>query len=92
MLQVTIEMSLPVYDAFIEKCDPASREYSILKNGVILRSSDGDHPARTMKILCTMEDADKLLFSASGVCPEAVEDIARAIADALKLPDSGEPS
>jgi hypothetical protein len=32
-----IEMPLPMYDGFVEKCDSSSREYALLKNSVIVR-------------------------------------------------------
>ena len=77
-------MSLLVYDGFVDKCDQSSREYAILKNGLIIRRSKENHFERIMEIRCDMEEADKLLLLASKVYPEAVEDIAKAIAAASK--------
>ena len=77
-------MSLVVYDGFVDKCDQSSREYAILKNGLIIRRSKENHFERIMEIRCDMEEADKLLLLASKVYPEAVEDIAKAIAAASK--------
>ena len=78
-------MLLVVYDGFVDKCDQSSREYAILKNGLIIRRPKENHFERIMEIRCDMEEADKLLLLASKVVyPEAVEDIAKAIAAASK--------
>jgi hypothetical protein len=79
---VNIEMPLPVYDGFVDKCDQSSREYAILKNGLIIRRPKGDHFERIVEIACDMDDADKLFLLASRVYPEALENIIKAIAQA----------
>jgi hypothetical protein len=76
-MQVTIVMSPLVYDGFVDKCDQASREYAILRNGLIVQ---GNRSERIVEIRCAMDEAHKLLFLASRIYPEAVEDIKRAIA------------
>ena len=83
-MQVTILMSLLVYEGFVDKCDPASREFAILNNGVIVRKYKEDHFERLLEIRCDMEDADRLLFLAATVYPEALVEIAKAIAAARK--------
>ena len=80
MLDVIIEMLLPIYDGFVDKCDQSSREYAVLKNGLIIRRPKGDHFERIVEIKCDMDDADKLFLLASKVYPEALEDIIKAIA------------
>ena len=80
MLHVIIEMPLRVYDGFIDKCDQSSREYAVLKNGLIIRRPKGDHFERIIEIECDMDDANKLFLLASKVYPEALEDIIKAIA------------
>jgi hypothetical protein len=77
-------MSLLVYDGFVDKCDTASREFAILNNGVIVRRYKEDHFERLLEIRCDMKDADRLLFLATNVYPEAVADLARAIVAARK--------
>jgi len=80
--RVTIEMLLPAYDGFVEKCEETSREYAVLKNGLIFRrKKDGE---RFIKIECTVEDAEKLLLLAIKTCPDIVAEIARGITTALK--------
>jgi hypothetical protein len=77
-------MLLPAYDGFIEKCEETSREYAVLKNGLIFRRKKDDHFERFVKIECTIEDAEKLLLLAIKTYPDIVGDIARAITIALK--------
>jgi hypothetical protein len=80
VLRVIIEMPLLVYDGLIDQCNRSSREYAILKNGLIIRRPKGDHFERIVEIRCDMDDADKLFLLASKVYPEALEDIIKAIA------------
>jgi hypothetical protein len=84
MRRVSIEISLPAYDGFVEKCEEASREYAVLKNGLIFRRKKDGHFERFVKIECTVEDAEKLLLLAIKTCPDIVADIARGITAALK--------
>ena len=74
-------MLLVVYDGFVDKCDQSSREYAILKNGLIIRRPKENHFERLMEIHCDMEEANKLLLLASKVYPEAVN-----VAALLDLP------
>jgi hypothetical protein len=85
VLHVIIEMLLPVYDGFVDKCDQSSREYAVLKNGLIIRRPKGDHFERIVEIKCDMDDADKLFLLASKVYPEALEDIIKAIARVKRI-------
>jgi hypothetical protein len=81
---VTIEMLLPAYDGFVENCEETSREYTILKNGLIFRRQKDGHSERFVKIECTLEDAEKLLLLAIKTYPDVVGVIAKAITTALK--------
>jgi hypothetical protein len=83
-VEVTIMMSLPVFDAFVDRCDQASREFAILKNGVIVRRPKDDHFERLLAIRCDIVDADRLLYLGTTVYPEAAEEIAKAITAARK--------
>ena len=83
-VQVTILMSLLDYEGFVDKCDTASREFATLDNGVIVRRPKDDHFERLLAIRCDIVDADRLLYLATAVYPEAVDDIAKAIAAARR--------
>jgi hypothetical protein len=82
--RVTIEILLPAYDGFVEKCEETSREYAVLKNGLIFRREKDGHFERFVKIECTVEDAEKLLLLAIKSAPDIVAEIARGITTALK--------
>jgi hypothetical protein len=84
MQRVNIEMSLRVYDGFLEQCHQTSREFAILKNGLILRRKKKGRFERFVKIECTHEEAEKLLLLAVKSYPEVVKDIATGIITALK--------
>jgi hypothetical protein len=81
---VSIEIPLATYDTFIEECEESSREYEVLKNGLIFRRTKGKDIERFVKIDCTLEDANELLLLATKVCPDAVVVIARGITTSLK--------
>ena len=66
----------------MDRCDKDSREFAILKNGVIIRISKEDHFERLVEIRCDIVDADRLLYLATTAYPEAVDDVAKAIAAA----------
>ena len=83
-VEVTILMPLPIFDGFVDKCDKDSCEFEILENGVILRISEADHFEHLVEIRCDMVDADRLLFLATTVYPEAVDNIAKALAAVRK--------
>ena len=76
--KVKIEMPLQIHEGFVAKCDPASREFEVLKNGFIIR------PRATIEVPCDLEDANKLLLLASQVYPAAELAITRAINGTLK--------
>jgi len=83
-VEVAILMPLPIFDGFVDKCDKDSREFAILETGVVIRISKEDHFERIVEIRCDIVDANRLLFLATTVYPEAVDDIAKAIATARK--------
>jgi hypothetical protein len=79
-VKMLIEMSLDHYDRFLEKCDASSREYEILKNGLIVRRPNDGHYERIMEIACEVPEAQMLLAIARRLYPDAVSAIEKAIA------------
>jgi hypothetical protein len=77
---IIIEMSLPQYDSFLDRCDPSSRDYVVLKSGTIIRRPKHDHFERVMEIRCSVAEAKGLLDLARQVYPGAVPDIEKAVA------------
>jgi hypothetical protein len=79
-VKMIIEMSLDQYDRFLEKCDASSREYEILKNGVIVNHRKDGHYERIIEIACEVPEAQMLLAIARRLYPDAVSAIEKAIA------------
>jgi hypothetical protein len=79
-------LSIPLrrYDSLMERVEPTSRAHEILINGFIERQAKDGHFVRTFELLCKQEEAEMLLDLAKRVCPDAVQDIARAINSACQ--------
>ena len=77
-MKIIIEMFAERYESFVARCDIASREYAILKNGVIIRDHTSDEQ-RVIGVLCDEADAARLQLVATLVYPEAVLAITTAI-------------
>ena len=60
-MEIVIEMIPEHYDAFVAQCDIASREYAILKNGVVVRDQKSGEQ-RVIGILCDKVEAARLLY------------------------------
>ena len=73
-------MHTDVYDGLLAKCSMLSREYLILKNGVVRRDPDRNAKKDMVEILCEAQRAKFLLDLATLVFPDAVPDIERSIA------------
>ena len=78
-MNVIIAMSLELYDIFLRQCDATSREYAILRNGLIVRHLEDDHPDRIIEISCDAKEAQNLLALAADVCPDAIPPIEKAL-------------
>jgi hypothetical protein len=82
-MNVTIQMPLGVYDGFVDQCNQDSREYAILKNGVIFRQPKAGRFEGLIRIDCTIEDANRLFALAVKIYPAAVADLSRGITSSL---------
>ena len=83
-MKLLIEMPVEIYDGIIVKLERLSREYSILKNGMIVRHSEAGDDERVLEIVCEHEEAIMLLDSATRLYPDAASAIANAIDKALR--------
>jgi hypothetical protein len=79
-MKVVIEMSLPLYDRFVDRCSPASKEHALLKNGIIVRHEKDNQYERILEIHCDVEEAKGLLNLGRNIFPDAVPEIEKAIA------------
>ena len=79
MAKVLIAMSPEDYDLFVAECDINSREYSILKNGIVITYQSHAHEPRALDILCAKDEALLLLDAAKRLYPRATPAIAKGI-------------
>lgn len=70
-MKILIEMPAEHYDLFVAECDINSREYSLLKNALVLRDGNS-RENRVIDILCDKEELEILLEAANRVYPKAV--------------------
>ena len=74
-----IEFAIDEHKRFLGLCDPASREYEILKNGLIVRLAQNGKHERVVEIFAETREAQLLLALAHQICPDAVPAIVTAI-------------
>ena len=80
-MKTLIQMPSDRYDSFLARCPAASREYEILKNGLVIRRvKDGNRQyERVVEIFAEMRDAHLLLDMANKICPDAMPAITKAV-------------
>ena len=74
-----IEFAIDQHKRFLGLCDPASREYEILKNGLIVRLPKHGKDERVVEMFAETREAQLLLALAHQICPVAVPAIVKAI-------------
>jgi hypothetical protein len=78
-MSMVIEFAIDHYDRLLAPCDPASREYEILKNGLVIRRAKNGKYERVVEIFAEMQDAQLLLALAHKICPVAAPAITKAM-------------
>ena len=78
-MKVLIEISPEQYDLLVAECDIKSREYTILKNGVVARNIRDGVSRRIVEILCDEDEATELLKAARQFYPDAVPAIKQSL-------------
>ena len=76
---MVIEFAIDQHNRFLALCDPASREYEILKNGLVVRRAKNGQYERVVEIFAEMRDAHLLLALANKICPLAAPAITKAM-------------
>jgi hypothetical protein len=78
---MVIEFSIDHYNRLLAVCDPVSREYEILKTGLVIRRvKNGNRQyERVVEIFAEMRDARLLLDMANKICPDAMPAIIKAM-------------
>ena len=75
---MVIEFAIDQHKRFLALCDPPSREYEILKNGLVVHRGKHGHSERVVEIFAQMREARSLLTVAHKICPVAVPAIIKA--------------
>jgi hypothetical protein len=78
---MVIEFSIDHYNRLLAVCDPVSREYEILKTGLVIRRvKNGNRQYESVvEIFAEMRDAYLFLDMANKICPDAMPAITKAI-------------
>jgi hypothetical protein len=75
-LKILVIIPIDRYNSLLMACVPFRSTYLMLKNGLIIRDSEG---RETVEILCGMDQAKELCELASQICPDAALDIEESI-------------
>jgi hypothetical protein len=78
-MALLVSMPVEIYDGLLQKCSKLSREYLILKNGIVRRDREEDSAAPIVEILCEAPRAKFLLDFATLVYPPAASYIEESI-------------
>lgn len=88
-MNVSVEIPLPYYQAFIGRCDLDSREYHVLRNAIIHHVPEYAADGNVAILLCSAADAELLLRRAALFFPIAASYIEQALrSPAYKKSDS----
>lgn len=78
-MKVLVTFPQPIYEELLGRCSMLSREYLILKNGIVRRDHEEQAGEVTVEILCEVERAKFLLNLATLVYPKAAPHIEKSI-------------
>ena len=81
-MNVSVEIPLPYYQAFIGRCDLQSREYHVLRNAIIHHVPEYLRDGNVAILLCSEADAELLLRRAAQFFPLAASYIEQALRSA----------
>ena len=78
-MKVAVTFPVGTYNVLLGRCLLTSREYAVLRNGVVSRDSDRSHDTGRVRILCGPEDARLLFALAARAYPDAISQISKSI-------------
>jgi hypothetical protein len=81
-MKVLVTIPVETYNGLLGRCSMLSREYLILKNGIIKRDQEGSAEQPTVEILCEVQRAKFLLDLATLVYPAAAPYIEKCLNEA----------
>jgi hypothetical protein len=78
-VKILIDISPEHYDRLLSNFTEKSRNYAILKNGLVIHHFETGNVSKTIDILCEKFHARMILAVAEMFCPEAAAEIEEAI-------------
>ena len=78
-MKVLVKFPIAIYEGLLDRCSMLSREYLILKNGIVSHDPEESPDEPMVEILCEVERAKFLLDLATLVYPAAAPHIERGI-------------
>jgi hypothetical protein len=78
-MKVLVKFPIAIYEGLLDRCSMLSREYLILKNGIVSHDPKESPDEPMVEILCEVERAKFLLDLATLVYPAAAPHIERSI-------------
>lgn len=78
-MKILVTLPIEIYNGLLEKCAVVSREYLILKNGVIRSDHEERADPPAVEILCELKRAKFLFDLATLIYPEAAPYIEKSI-------------
>lgn len=81
-MKVLVRFPIDIYKGLLGRCSMLSREYLILKNGIVRHDQRESHNQPMVEILCELERAKFLLDLATLIYPAAVHHLEKSISDA----------
>ena len=78
-MKILLDILPEHYDRLLSEFSEESRNYAILKNGVVIHHTESGNAFKTVEILCEKFHARMILAVAELVCPEAAAKIEEAI-------------
>ena len=84
-MDALIEMSGANFDLLLNYCNPFTRNFGILKKGLLVRRPLCGHLVRIAEIRCSKDEAKELHEFARLINPEAALEIEKSIESFAKL-------
>jgi hypothetical protein len=78
-MKVLVKFPIEIYQGLLGRCSMLSREYLILKNGIVRHDQEEGPDSPMVEILCEVERAKFLLDLATLVYPAAAPHIEKSI-------------
>ena len=78
-MKIAVTLPVETYNGLLGRCLLASREYAVLRNGVVSNETDASRSAARVRILCEAEDAQMLFALAARAYPDAISQISKNV-------------